>query len=333
MPRALVALGANLGDRAGTLGRAVDLLRANAQVSDCVHSRWHETPPIGGAPGQGPFLNGAVRLDTTLTPKALQALLHQTEATLGRERTERWAARALDLDLLLYEDLQLNTPTLTVPHPRMAFRRFVLEPAAEVAPDMIHPAIGWSISKLLDHLRSALPYVALLGTPGSGKTALAESLARWFGGRFVSDPSGNFAQPSPPNPPSHALWRQIQFLDARSRVLDRRNWLDPAVLAVSDFYFDQALSYAEIELDAREFVAFRDAWQIAHQQVVLPKLLVVLDEPAVNSPSAEQDRLRAALVRLAARTRLGPVLYVGGVDHQAQFDEISAAMQAMQPAD
>src|SRR5260221_332064 len=148
MPRVLVALGANLGDRAGTLGRAVELLQADAQVSDCVTSSWHETPPIGGAPGQGPFLNGALRLDTTLTPQALQALLHQTEATLGRERTERWAARALDLDLLLYDDLQLNNPALTVPHPRMAFRRFVLEPAAEVAPDMIHPSIGWNIGKL-----------------------------------------------------------------------------------------------------------------------------------------------------------------------------------------
>ena len=107
--------------------------------------------PIGGPAGQEPFLNAAALLETSLPPAELLARLQRIELHLGRTRETRWAARTLDLDLLLYDNLVLNTPYLTLPHPRMAFRRFVLEPAAEVAPEMAHPRLAgpsnacWSI--------------------------------------------------------------------------------------------------------------------------------------------------------------------------------------------
>ncbi len=172
MPRSLVALGANLGDPRRSLARAVELLGAERQIASVRCSRWHETTPIGGEPGQPPFLNAVACLDTTLSASQLHAVLQVIERALGRQRGQRWAARSLDLDLLLYDDQVIDTPALVVPHPRMAFRRFVLEPAAEVAQDMVHPTIGWTVRQLLDHLNTAPNYVALLGPPTSGQCGL-----------------------------------------------------------------------------------------------------------------------------------------------------------------
>jgi 2-amino-4-hydroxy-6-hydroxymethyldihydropteridine diphosphokinase len=342
MTRCLVALGANLGDREQTLGRAVELLAGERQISAVACSRLHETASVGGAAGQGPFLNGVLGLKTTLAPEQLHAMLRRIESHLGRKRTERWAARPIDLDLLLYGEQVIETPNLVVPHPRMAFRRFVLEPAVEVGADMVHPTIGRSIAQLLALLNTALPYVALLGLPGRGKTALGESLARQIGGIFLADPPSVSAMPERPNPPSHAYERAIQFLDRRSEVLDLNHWPAHDVPAVSDFYFDQSLAYAQIELDEADTEAFRRAWAEARPHVVQPKLLVVVDDrpPVVSAPPGrgqEQravdppraDRLRRELLTLAARRGIGPVLYAGNLERQAQFDEISAAIAAM----
>jgi 2-amino-4-hydroxy-6-hydroxymethyldihydropteridine diphosphokinase len=342
MPRSLIALGANLGDREPTLRRAIARLEAHRQIAIVACSRWHETSAVGGPVGQGPFLNGAVCIDTDLTGPELHAALQQIETDLGRTRSQHWAARAIDLDLLLHGDELIDTLALTVPHPRMAFRRFVLEPAVEVAPDMLHPRIGWSVRALLNHLDAARPYVALLGLPGSGKTALAASLSCALGGRPIADEVPPGPAPDPAESPSHVYARQIQFLRRRESALEAGSWPDRRLLAVSDFYFDQCLAYARMALDDNDYATFYQAWVAARKEVVPPKLLVVLGTPAgmparqiehehqprVGVPGT--DRLQDELSRLAARGGLGPVLYAGGGDPQARFDEISAAIAAMQ---
>ena len=93
-------------------------------------SSFHETEPVGGPPGQGPYLNAAACIETTLEPPAVLQLLQEIEAKNGRVRLVRWGERTLDLDLLLFDDRIVETPELTIPHPRMAVRRFVLEPLA-----------------------------------------------------------------------------------------------------------------------------------------------------------------------------------------------------------
>ena len=103
-------------------------------------------------------------------PQALLAEFQKVEADLGRQRNEHWGPRTIDLDLLLYDDLTLADPDLVVPHPRMAWRRFVLEPAAEVAPEMLHPGTGWTIARLLDHLNQTPWYLAIAGPIGVGKS-------------------------------------------------------------------------------------------------------------------------------------------------------------------
>jgi pantoate--beta-alanine ligase len=155
MTAALVALGSNLGDRRENLRRAVEQLAATPGVRVVAHSRWRETSPVGGPPDQGNFFNGAALLETTLEPAELLAALLAIERALGRERRERWGPRTLDLDLLLYGDEVINTPQLTVPHPRMAERRFVLEPAAEVAPQLVHPINSQTVGRMCQTLLSS----------------------------------------------------------------------------------------------------------------------------------------------------------------------------------
>jgi 2-amino-4-hydroxy-6-hydroxymethyldihydropteridine diphosphokinase len=140
--RAYVGICANLGDRESTIERAIARLPGVVAVSEL-----RETEPVGVAE-QPPFLNGAVALDTALSPRELLDTLLAVERVLGRERRERWGPRTIDLDLLLYGDEIVDEPGLTVPHPRLHERRFALEPLAELDPGLEIPGRG-RVSELL----------------------------------------------------------------------------------------------------------------------------------------------------------------------------------------
>lgn len=164
-----IALGSNLSSN---LGNSEEIVKAALVYLDSIPrvevvkiSQWYRTKAITGtiarsldrkvteieateATEQPDYINGCALLRTSLTPRSLLSVLLATEAHFGRERRERWGARTLDLDLLLYEDCILETPSLTIPHPRMCDRAFVLLPLAEVAPDWIHPIKGCTIALL-----------------------------------------------------------------------------------------------------------------------------------------------------------------------------------------
>jgi len=144
---AYVGIGANLGPREETLRRAVDLLGRADGVEVVGVSELRETDPVGVV-DQPPFLNGAVSVETTLSPRALLDLLVEVERSLGRVRGERWAPRVVDLDLLVYGIEVLDEPGLHVPHPRLHERRFALEPLAEMNPELEIPGRG-NVSALL----------------------------------------------------------------------------------------------------------------------------------------------------------------------------------------
>lgn len=139
MNEAYLSLGSNLGDRKRQLQEAVRLLRANPAISNVKISSIYETAPVGYL-DQGAFLNLAVRLETNLSPLDLLAVCQEVERNLQRERLVRWGPRTVDLDILLYGQEQLATDELTIPHPRMYERAFVLVPLRDLLPSLVMPA-------------------------------------------------------------------------------------------------------------------------------------------------------------------------------------------------
>jgi len=152
MARAYLALGSNLGDRLRYLDQAVARLRAAPRITVGRVSPYYETAPVGGPAGSGAYLNAVAEADTTLAPDELLQTLLDIERSFGRVRGEPNAPRTLDLDLLLYDDLVRTGPDPIIPHPRLHERRFVLQPLADLAPDLVHPTIKKTIRELLDGL-------------------------------------------------------------------------------------------------------------------------------------------------------------------------------------
>ena len=147
--KSYIAVGANLGDREANIRSAIDALNHLPGTRVTRASRLIENPAIGGPQDSPDFLNGAIEIETNLDPHTLLKHLLTIELNLGRTRREKWEPRLIDLDLLLYGDQIISSKDLTLPHPLMHTRRFVLEPLAELVPDLLHPIFGKSITELL----------------------------------------------------------------------------------------------------------------------------------------------------------------------------------------
>jgi 2-amino-4-hydroxy-6-hydroxymethyldihydropteridine diphosphokinase len=155
MAQCLIGLGSNLGDSDATILAAWQGIGQFPDTQTLKLSSVVTTQPAGGPVGQSPFRNAVGLIQTSLVPEHLLRQLLELEEALGRVREHRWGPRSIDLDVLLYECVELATANLILPHPRMAFRRFVLEPAVQIAPDFVYPTNGWSIKQLLEHLNLA----------------------------------------------------------------------------------------------------------------------------------------------------------------------------------
>lgn len=345
MPVCLIGLGSNQGNRREILEAAVARLAKHPQIEPLAQSTWHETSAIGGPAEQPRFLNGALKLNTSLAPLPLLTYLQRVENQLGRRRSERWGPRTIDLDLLLYDEMVIDRPTLIVPHRQMAWRRFVLEPAAEVARTMIHPTIRWNIGQLLQHLNSTMPYVALTGPIAVGKTQLAKRLARVIFGRLIMEqPEWRLLEALYANPTGDAWETELQFLNDRARLLSSEAtvWLDSKWI-VSDFWFNQSKAFARTWLSPKQFRAFLIHYNLLHPKVVLPRLIVVLDAPIDVLISRVRERgrdceqhltegqlecIRRAINLQAAAPKLGPVLHVANVNCDNAFAEVLTALQS-----
>jgi 2-amino-4-hydroxy-6-hydroxymethyldihydropteridine diphosphokinase len=160
MHLATVGMGSNLGDRETTLREAILWLgaRSGNRLQSC--SSLYETEPFGKV-DQAWFLNCVIQIETSLDLQGFFRVLQEGEARFGRVRRERWGPRTLDLDLLLFDDVVYSDAELTVPHPGLQVRRFVLEPLCEIAPDLVHPSLAQTASALLGQLTESSSVVCL----------------------------------------------------------------------------------------------------------------------------------------------------------------------------
>jgi len=172
----LIAFGANQGDREQMLGRALQQL-GEQSFRECLASRLYRTRPIGGPADQGEYVNAVIRAQCSGSAAEIVQRLLAVEAACGRRRSERWAPRTIDLDLLLLGDQAIDQPTVQIPHPRMTCRRFVLEPACEIAPELQHPWSGATLGELFEAVSSATPCTAAwlwpARSPGQADSQLA----------------------------------------------------------------------------------------------------------------------------------------------------------------
>ncbi len=152
--RVFLGLGSNVGERHRMLQRAAAAIRALPDVRVVWYSSVYETEPFG-MPDQGKFLNAVGEVETTASPRELLRATKEIEGRLGRQAREHWGPREIDIDILLYDGLVQNDEDITVPHPGLAGRRFVLVPFREIAPDVVHPVSGMTIEELAGQCRDA----------------------------------------------------------------------------------------------------------------------------------------------------------------------------------
>ncbi len=183
MARCLISFGANIGNPLKTILSAAEQLRSRlcAEIEQLQLSRCFRTPPVGGPSGQPPFINAVAAITTTSSVWEVWHVIREVERLLGRERNQRWEARRIDLDILLYDEQTIWTPHLKVPHPRMCMRRFILVPALDVAAGWKDPVSGWTIDQLAANVRSGAGNFLLLADPESHASGLLAEVARRTG--------------------------------------------------------------------------------------------------------------------------------------------------------
>ncbi len=306
MARCLLALGSNLGDRRENLSRATGEVASLPDTRLLARSQWRETTPIGGPGDQGAFLNGSLLLDTRLGPAELSRALQDIERSLGRRRVVRWDARVIDVDLLLYDRLQFDSPELTIPHPRMSFRRFVLEPGCEIAGSMVDPTSGWTLAQLLRHLDNSPRYVAVTAAQPESARQLAGGICQALG-----SPQLESLLPLAASGPDSPTAKTVEF----SGAIGESNWLRVPELAA------RLLETTESTLPPVVSSFWCDA---APSGAVRPALVIAWEIPP---SAAAQDELREKLDRPGH----GPLARIEGDDFPAVLSEAIAAVRAAWP--
>lgn len=295
MARCLIGCGSNLGKRREQLDRALELLRFMPGVQLLAVSRYRETNPVGGPAGQGTFLNGACLIETDLAPRDVLGMLLAVENTLHRERASRWAERTIDLDLLLYDDLVVESPELTLPHPRMATRRFVLEPSAEIAADLAYPPAACTVGDLLDNISAPHPLVAVVGVPGSGSAEVAAAVADALMARVIHAPE---PLPCADAPAGTRGDRWSRALASWAGPLEADDWCDDPHGTIADYWLDMLRCAAADDLDGPALEHFEAECDRVAARTTAPQVAILL----TVAPAVLEERLAFRTRRAAAHT-------------------------------
>ena len=296
---AYISLGSNLGNRAYYLQKAIFSLGNRAGEIGAI-SPVYQTA-AWGFEGED-FLNACLALRTELSPESLLRCLLQIEAAAGRERgaTGGYRSRTLDLDLLYYGDQILNTDTLTVPHPSLEKRRFVLRPLADIAPQFYHPVLGKDHRNLLQECsdkneleRSSivlfknsqlffkdLGFVVIEGNIGAGKTSLARKISEDLNAKLILErfEDNPFLPKFYQDQARYAFPLELSFLaDRYQQFIEETRQLDLfKSFVVSDYDIYKSLIFAKITLGEEEYKLYRKFFSVMYREVRKPKLYVYL---------------------------------------------------------
>jgi len=291
MTTAYIGLGSNLGNREDFIHKALKMLAETkdtevARVSDLI-----ETAPLGGA-NQPKYLNAVAQIKTALTAEDLHKTLVNIETSLGRVREEKWSPRTIDLDLLLFGEEIINNPDLTVPHPQMHLRSFVLKGLCQLSDaELLHPVIKEPMGELAERLSNTdfvlnpeLPQlVSVAGIIGVGKTTLTKKLSDLLGGKRMLEAYD--ANPFMPDVYAGrkelALDSQLFFLTSRIEQLNH-NTLTQGQIVISDYVFDKELIYARRLLDTQQLVLYEKIYPPFGAEVTPPVLVIYLTDSVQN---------------------------------------------------
>jgi len=281
---AYVALGSNLGNRAGYINNALRMLAKTDGIRLCRVSKIMETSPLAGK-DQPNYLNTVAEIQTTLTLEHFHRRLTDIESALGRSRTEKWSARTIDLDLLLFGQRIVNTDVLTVPHRQMHLRSFVLNGICELNPDLLHPLLNQPVAELAGRLNGAdymlnprLPQlVSIAGVIAAGKTTLADALAKTLDCKLLHEvyDTNPFLPQVYAGQEELALDSQLYFLNSRVQQLSTDS-IQPGEPAISDYIFEKELIYANRTLNAEQLDAYKRHHASAAEAIVSPVLAIYL---------------------------------------------------------
>jgi len=296
---AYIGIGSNLGDREEYIAGSLRMLDGAPEVRLLRVSKVIETRSL--ADGQPMYLNAVAEVKTEMDACGLLKTLREIETLLGRVREEKWGARNIDLDLLLFGDEILDEPGLKVPHPQMHLRSFVLSGLSELASDQVHPVLGVTIGEMATRLNGQdfvsdagrAQLVSIAGIIGVGKTTLAEKLAKLLECELLREPydTNPFMPKVYAGRAELALDSQLYFLNGRVEQLDR-SVLAPGRVVVSDYVFEKELIYARRLLNAEQFALYEDIHLRLRGRPARPVLLIYL-----------WDTAEACLERIHGRNR------------------------------
>jgi len=287
---AYISLGSNLGDRLAYINKALEMLNKTRQIKVVMSTDSVETSPLGDIEQPG-YINAVAEIKTSLDADRLYRRMVKIEDKLGRERTEKWAPRTIDLDLLLFAEDVIKTDELTVPHPEMHLRSFVLEGIRQLNPQLRHPLLELTAGELaerlggcdftLDPKRPQL--VSITGIIGVGKTTLVQKLAESLGGEMALEPYDT----NPYLPDVYAgnqdlaLHSQLYFLTERAKQLSC-DTLKAGEVVISDYFFDKEIIYAKTTLDESQFEIYEPIYLVYGDKIAWPVLIIYLKDTAVN---------------------------------------------------
>ncbi|MEN8127737.1 MAG: 2-amino-4-hydroxy-6-hydroxymethyldihydropteridine diphosphokinase [Planctomycetota bacterium] len=291
---AYIGLGCNVGDCRKNLRQALGNLEAHPSVSSVDVSSFYETKPLTcrvGCAHAETFLNAVAKVKTTLSYRILFEFLQKIEQDMGRQRNKPWGPRTIDLDLLLYDDTVVNEADLTIPHPQLHLRSFVLKGLCELAPDALHPVLGHTMCEIagringgdyrLDANRSQL--ISITGNVCVGKSTLAARLARRLDATFIPEKfdENPFLPEVYAGKAELALDSELFFLNSRAVQLRSENLFTPHRY-VSDYIFEQALIYASFWLNENDLAAYRKHYESASKEVEAPTLIIHMHDSLEN---------------------------------------------------